>query len=203
MPPATSLNDLPVAHPARNTADAPLTSPTAMTQSNIPTNVQIAGFDPNQFLSLFLLPTAKPLDQSRRRKHNEVERRRRGKIAEHINILSQIVPNLAEERAKGSVIIERAIQYIHHVKDTEAANIEKWTLEKLLMDQAMGDVRAQLEEAKRLWEEERAARSRAEAELEELRSLHGVTTRNHWLPAGKGQIEIGAASEGRRAMRTQ
>jgi len=42
------------------------------------------------------------------------------------------------------------------------------------MDQAMGDLQAQLEEIKRLWEEERAARARAEAELEQLRnSLNG------------------------------
>jgi hypothetical protein len=27
------------------------------------------------------------------------------------------------------------VQYIHHLKENEARNIEKWTLEKLLMDQ--------------------------------------------------------------------
>ena len=31
------------------------------------------------------------------------------------------------------------------LKNNEASNIEKWTLEKLLMDQAMGDLNAQLE----------------------------------------------------------
>jgi transcriptional regulator CBF1 len=63
------------------------------------------------------------------------------------------------------------VQYIHHLKENEARNIEKWTLEKLLMDQAMGDLQAQLEEMRRLWEEERAARTRAESELDVLRGL--------------------------------
>ena len=65
------------------------------------------------------------------------------------------------------------MQYIHHLKENEARNIEKWTLEKLLMDQAMGDLQAQLEEMRRLWEEERAARTRAESELDVLRGLKG------------------------------
>jgi len=34
------------------------------------------------------------------------------------------------------------------------------------MDQAMGDLQAQLDEVKRMWEEERMARGRLEAELE-------------------------------------
>jgi hypothetical protein len=104
----------------------------------------------------------------------EVERRRRGNINEGINELGRIVPNGSGEKAKGA-ILSRAVQYIHHLKENEARNIEKWTLEKLLMDQAMGDLQAQLEEVKRLWEEERIARQRAESELEVLRGIH--TTR--------------------------
>lgn len=63
------------------------------------------------------------------------------------------------------------MQYIHHLKENEARNIEKWTLEKLLMDQAMGDLQAQLDECRRLWEEERMARARAEGEVEVLRGV--------------------------------
>ena len=37
------------------------------------------------------------------------------------------------------------------------------------MDQAMGDLQAQLEEVRRMWEEERSARQRLETELEVLR----------------------------------
>ena len=102
----------------------------------------------------------------------EVERRRRGNINEGINELGRIVPNGSGEKAKGA-ILSRAVQYIHHLKENEARNIEKWTLEKLLMDQAMGDLQAQLEEMRRLWDEERAARQRAEQELELLRG-HGA-----------------------------
>lgn len=100
----------------------------------------------------------------------EVERRRRGNINEGINELGRIVPNSSGEKAKGA-ILARAVQYIHHLKENEARNIEKWTLEKLLMDQAMGDLQAQLEEVRRLWEEERGARQRAESELEVLRGV--------------------------------
>jgi len=112
---------------------------------------------------------------SRQRKdnHKEVERRRRGNINEGINELGRLVPNGSGEKAKGA-ILSRAVQYIHHLKENEARNIEKWTLEKLLMDQAMGDLQAQLEEVKRRWEEETMLRSRAEAELEALRNLNGI-----------------------------
>jgi bHLH factor len=108
--------------------------------------------------------------RQRKDNHKEVERRRRGNINEGINELGRIVPNSSGEKAKGA-ILARAVQYIHHLKENEAHNIEKWTLEKLLMDQAMGDLQAQLEEMRRLWEEERAARQRAESELEVLRGV--------------------------------
>jgi len=110
--------------------------------------------------------------RQRKDNHKEVERRRRGNINEGINELGRIVPNGTGEKAKGA-ILQRAVQYIHHLKENEARNIEKWTLEKLLMDQAMGDLQAQLEEVRRLWEEERNARVRAENELEVLRGVTG------------------------------
>ncbi|KAF9484201.1 hypothetical protein BDN70DRAFT_903818 [Pholiota conissans] len=123
---------------------------------------------------------------SRQRKdnHKEVERRRRGNINEGINELGRIVPSGSGEKAKGA-ILSRAVQYIHHLKENEARNIEKWTLEKLLMDQAMGDLQAQLEEIKRLWEEERMARTRLEAEIEVLRNMNGMP------PAGKDDAASG------------
>ncbi|KNZ75539.1 Centromere-binding protein 1 [Termitomyces sp. J132] len=107
--------------------------------------------------------------RQRKDNHKEVERRRRGNINEGINELGRIVPNGSGEKAKGA-ILSRAVQYIHHLKENEARNIEKWTLEKLLMDQAMGDLQTQLEEMKKMWEAEREGRGRAEAELEALRS---------------------------------
>ncbi|KAF8999846.1 hypothetical protein BDQ17DRAFT_1246179 [Cyathus striatus] len=116
---------------------------------------------------------------SRQRKdnHKEVERRRRGNINEGINELGRIVPNGNGEKAKGA-ILARAVQYIHHLKENEARNIEKWTLEKLLMDQAMGDLQAQLEEVKRLWEEERLNRQRLESEVEVFRGMKELQSNN-------------------------
>ncbi|THH26386.1 hypothetical protein EUX98_g7803 [Antrodiella citrinella] len=108
--------------------------------------------------------------RQRKDNHKEVERRRRGNINEGINELGRIVPNGSGEKAKGA-ILNRAVQYIHHLKENEARNIEKWTLEKLLMDQAMGDLQAQLEEMRRLWEEERSARQRLESEVSVLKGL--------------------------------
>ncbi|KAF9054116.1 hypothetical protein BJ165DRAFT_685300 [Panaeolus papilionaceus] len=114
--------------------------------------------------------------RQRKDNHKEVERRRRGNINEGINELGRIVPNGSGEKAKGA-ILARAVQYIHHLKENEARNIEKWTLEKLLMDQAMGDLQSQLEDVKRAWEEERQARARLETELTTLRkSVSGVSS---------------------------
>jgi len=95
------------------------------------------------------------------------------------------VPNGSGEKAKGA-ILSRAVQYIHHLKENEARNIEKWTLEKLLMDQAMGDLQAQLEEMRRLWEEERVARTRAESELDVLRGLKNSSADSHDTSASSG-----------------
>ncbi|KAJ7926376.1 hypothetical protein B0H13DRAFT_1599646 [Mycena leptocephala] len=72
------------------------------------------------------------------------------------------------EEAKG-VILSHAVQYIPHLKENEARNIEKWTLEKLLMDHALGDLQTQLDEIRRMWEREHMQRQRAEQDLEALR----------------------------------
>ena len=78
------------------------------------------------------------------------------------------MPNGSGEKAKGA-ILSRAVQYIHHLKENEARNIEKWTLEKLLMDQAMGDLQAQLDDARARCNEEKVKREEAERELEVLK----------------------------------
>jgi transcriptional regulator CBF1 len=127
----------------------------------------------------------------------EVERRRRGNINEGINELGRIVPNGSGEKAKGA-ILSRAVQYIHHLKENEARNIEKWTLEKLLMDQAMGDMQAQLEEMRQMLAEERTVRQRLETELAVSRGIQtgngtanansaprSKTPEESTLPAGK------------------
>lgn len=137
----------------------------------------------------FITYTEDSAEASRYQK--EVERRRRGNINEGINELGRIVPNGSGEKAKGA-ILSRAVQYIHHLKENEARNIEKWTLEKLLMDQAMGDLQAQLEEMRRLWEEERIARQRAESELDVLRGMQSAS-------GGMSNNGIGDGADGRKS----
>ncbi|CAG8433697.1 11269_t:CDS:2 [Ambispora gerdemannii] len=96
--------------------------------------------------------------RQRRENHKEVERRRRDTINAGINELAKIVPGC--EKNKGS-ILNRAVQYIQQLKENEAANIEKWTLEKLLTDQAIQDLQAQLDMLK-------SDNTRLRSELDEL-----------------------------------
>lgn len=81
----------------------------------------------------------------RRENHKEVERRRRETINEGISELSMVVPGC--EKNKGS-ILARAVQYIQQLREAEASNVEKWTLEKLLADQACAELSGQLDQAK-------------------------------------------------------
>ncbi|EON61731.1 hypothetical protein W97_00947 [Coniosporium apollinis CBS 100218] len=81
----------------------------------------------------------------RRDNHKEVERRRRETINEGINELAKIVPGC--EKNKGS-ILQRAVQFITQLKENESQNIEKWTLEKLLTDQAIAELSTTAEKFK-------------------------------------------------------
>lgn len=64
------------------------------------------------------------------------------------------------------------------------------------MDQAMGDLQAQLEEVKRLWEEERMARSRFEAELEAFKKATGTSTKDDSSAGGKKRNAEGQEGKG-------
>ncbi|KAI1202511.1 hypothetical protein F5X97DRAFT_212492 [Nemania serpens] len=75
--------------------------------------------------------------KQRKDNHKEVERRRRETINEGINELAKIVPGC--EKNKGS-ILQRAVSYILQLKQNDAHNIEKWTLEKLLTEQAIQEL---------------------------------------------------------------
>jgi transcriptional regulator CBF1 len=95
--------------------------------------------------------------KQRRDNHKEVERRRRETINDGISELAKIVPNC--EKNKGS-ILARAVQYIQQLKEKEVSNIEKWTLDKLLTDQAVAELQATNEKLKleleRAWREAEA-----------------------------------------------
>ncbi|KAF3769645.1 helix loop helix transcription factor [Cryphonectria parasitica EP155] len=73
----------------------------------------------------------------RKDNHKEVERRRRETINEGINELAKIVPGC--EKNKGS-ILQNAVRYITKLKEDEQQAIEKWTLEKLLTEQAISEL---------------------------------------------------------------
>lgn len=105
-------------------------------------------------------PRGPELDRQRKDNHKEVERRRRSTINDGITQLSHIVPGCDAKNTNKGAIIHAAVRYIQDLKHNEASNIEKWTLEKLLMDQAMGDLTQQLEEA-------RAQVQRLRAELDQ------------------------------------
>ncbi|KAG5956446.1 hypothetical protein E4U58_006582 [Claviceps cyperi] len=82
----------------------------------------------------------------RKDNHKEVERRRRETINEGINELAKIVPGC--EKNKGS-ILQRTVSFISQLKENEQQNIEKWTLEKLLTEQAITELSASNDKLKR------------------------------------------------------
>nr|CAG8442026.1 2234_t:CDS:10 [Entrophospora candida] len=99
-------------------------------------------------------------NRQRRENHKEVERRRRDTINAGISELAKIVPGC--EKNKGS-ILNRSVQYIQQLKENENTNIEKWELEKLLTDQAIQELQAQVELLK-------AENGRLREEIEELQN---------------------------------
>lgn len=60
------------------------------------------------------------------------------------------------EKNKGS-ILQRAVSFITQLKENEAQNIEKWTLEKLLTEQAIQELSSSVDkmkqECERAWRE--------------------------------------------------
>lgn len=70
--------------------------------------------------------------QQRKFLHKEVERRRRENINMAINTLGVLLP--VKETSKAA-ILNRSVEYIQKLKETENSNIEKWTLQKLLSEQ--------------------------------------------------------------------
>lgn len=95
----------------------------------------------------------------RRENHKEVERRRRELINQGIKELAALIPTPDTNKAQ---ILQRAVEFIKRLKENENNNIEKWTLEKLLTEQAVTELNALNEKLKQ--ELERAYR-----EIESLR----------------------------------
>ncbi|KAK6461878.1 hypothetical protein DFJ63DRAFT_288460 [Scheffersomyces coipomensis] len=99
--------------------------------------------------------------RQRRENHKEVERRRRESINLGIKELATLIPTQDTNKAQ---ILQRAVEYIKRLKENENNNIEKWTLEKLLTEQAVSDLSSSNEKLKSELE-------RAYKEIEQWKSL--------------------------------
>ncbi|KAJ3073779.1 basic helix-loop-helix protein [Podochytrium sp. JEL0797] len=82
-----------------------------------------------------------------KRSHKEIERRRREIINLGIRELAAIVPNAGGQK-KGKVI-ELAIDHLAHLQTAETENLEKWVLEKALLDDQIGRLRMQENDLRR------------------------------------------------------
>lgn len=92
------------------------------------------------------------------------------------------------EKNKGS-ILQRAVQYISQLKDVESQNIEKWTLEKLLLDQAITELSSSCDRLKA-----EAQQAKQEAEIwKHACAEHGIVPEEY---KGKGESGGGGEHEG-------
>lgn len=81
----------------------------------------------------------------RRENHKEVERRRREAINKGIKELAALIPTSETNKAH---ILLNGVEFIKRLKENENNNIEKWTLEKLLTEQALSELNASNEKLK-------------------------------------------------------
>lgn len=95
----------------------------------------------------------------RRENHKEVEKRRRESINKGIRELAALIPTSDTNKA---LILLHGVEFIKRLKENENNNIEKWTLEKLLTEQAVSELNASNEKLK-------AELERAYRENEQLR----------------------------------
>ncbi|EMG47035.1 CBF1 Transcriptional regulator CBF1 [Candida maltosa Xu316] len=83
--------------------------------------------------------------KQRRENHKEVERKRREAINIGIRELAKLIPTTDTNKAQ---ILQRSVEFIKRLKENENNNIEKWTLEKLLTEQAVSELSASNEKLK-------------------------------------------------------
>ncbi|CED82719.1 helix-loop-helix dna-binding domain-containing protein [Phaffia rhodozyma] len=92
--------------------------------------------------------------QNKKDNHKNVEKKRREKINAGIEALANYLPQVEKNK---STILQKAADYISHLKASETTNCEKWAMEKMMMDQAISDLKAlvQAERHRRVDLEER------------------------------------------------
>lgn len=69
----------------------------------------------------------------------------------------------------------RAVQYVRAMKDLEQRNVEKWTMEKLMHEKEVSDLRMLVDESEQKWLAEKARREELETEVARLKKLLGET----------------------------
>lgn len=69
--------------------------------------------------------------------HKEVERRRRENINIALRELQEVVPTTHSNKAQ---VIRKAVDYIQKLKEKEENLVNKWTLEKIITDQAINEL---------------------------------------------------------------
>lgn len=83
--------------------------------------------------------------KQRRENHKEVERRRRESINHGIKELANLIQCNDTNKSQ---ILQRAVDFIRRLKENETNNIEKWTLEKLITEQAVSELNGSNEKLK-------------------------------------------------------
>lgn len=124
----------------------------------------------------------------RKESHKEVERRRRMNINANIEKLSELLP--VKETSK-ALILSRAAEYIQKMKETEAANIEKWTLQKLLGEQQASTLQSQNEKL----EEELSKAFKTIEELKKKLKEAGIDAGEAGSSNAAGATTTGSASD--------
>lgn len=81
----------------------------------------------------------------RKMNHKEVERRRRETINVAIKELQEMVPTAHNNKAQ---VIRKAADTIRKMKEQEETNVNKWTLEKIITDQAIAELASSNEKLK-------------------------------------------------------
>lgn len=92
-------------------------------------------------------PILSPDDSQRQRKesHKVVEKKRRDNINRGISQLAALLPSAENNKAQ---ILQRAVELIKRLQENANNNMEKWTFEKLLTDQAIAELSASNEKLK-------------------------------------------------------
>ncbi|KAI9341382.1 hypothetical protein BDR26DRAFT_918343 [Obelidium mucronatum] len=82
-----------------------------------------------------------------KKSHKDIEKKRREAISNGISDLAEIVPGALGQK-KGKVV-EKAIEYLSMLKASEVQSVEKWKIEKGMLDDQIKRLSQQAEELRR------------------------------------------------------